>query len=59
MSNVRVAVGKKPGWEISKGGHTVVDGGKLDVEMTDGEEKELKSISEVSAYCSAAFAVLG
>lgn len=49
MSNVRVAVGKKPGWETGKGGNAIVGGEKVDAETTDGEEKELKSISEVSA----------
>lgn len=48
MSNMRVAVGKKPGWEVGKGEKSLVEGEKVDVEKVDGEEKELKSISEVS-----------
>jgi len=47
MSNMRVAVGKKPGWEVGKGEKDLE---KVDVEKVDGEEKELKTISEVSRF---------
>lgn len=44
---MRVAVGKKPGWEVGKGEKDLE---KVDVEKVDGEEKELKTISEVSRF---------
>jgi hypothetical protein len=48
MSNMRVAVGKKPGWEVAKSEKGLVEGENVDVDMVDGAEKELKSISDVS-----------
>lgn len=52
MSNLRVAVGKKPGWEVAKSEKSLVEGEEVDVDMVEGDENELKSISDVSSCCT-------
>lgn len=50
MSHLRVTVGKKPGWETGKDKQNLNGGEQMDVDVEEkqDDEKNLKSISEVS-----------